>query len=192
MAVYVAVYVLPSWIENMLTAWEGFLLMRGCEKHTVNDAHTLLWTHKYTLTHKADHLKINTNITLVFFLYKCWQHQIHSFRIACRWAQIFCQTMSMSRHVAIDQSVHQLTWSAVDEQVIFQLDKCQHAPYTTLKLHCWLFVTPSYGSQISLIVYRLHHPPPSATFHLAPGQSRGRMAVGRWTLGEWSRLGPPH
>ena len=39
---------------------------------------------------------------------------------------------------------------------------------------------PTYGSPISLIAYRLHTPfaPPSATFHLAPGQRRARTAVG--------------
>lgn len=53
---------------------------------------------------------------------------------------------------------------------------------------------PSYGSQISLIAYTHPLRPPSATFHRAPGQSRGRMAAGGpWESGlGWGPLTNTH
>lgn len=177
MAVYVAVYVLPSWIENMLTDWDDFAHVRmRTHTHTCESEVHAACARKYTLTHfknkTLETLEIDSDITMLTTINKsaslfqdCWWIQSFSFvRPHKPW------------HVAIDQFSNQsISWHSFDEQVKFQTDKCQHALYRTLNPHCYLFVPPSYGSQIFLIAYRLHtalqYPPPQA-FCLAPGQSR--------------------
>lgn len=183
MAVYVAVYVLPSWIENMLTDWDDFahVWMRTPTHTCVSELHTTCAC-KYTLTHlrvrqTLDPLEIDSNVTMLTNV-----NTLDSLFQDCWWVQSFSFVgPHKSWHVAIDQGPNQsINWHAVDEQVKFQADKCQHALYRTLKPHCYLFVTPSYGSQIFLIAYRLHTPftTPLHSLPPCPRPEQARMAVG--------------
>lgn len=81
MAVYVAVYVLPSWIENMLTDWGDFAhAQRRTHRSTRVQANNMCQCER-TQTHldgkhTPEQLKMNKNIILSqsFFFFR---HQIH-------------------------------------------------------------------------------------------------------------------
>lgn len=192
MAVYAAVYVLPSWIENMLTDWDAFAHAR---RHT--QAHTRASEQHMRTQIRPDapggktHSRTSSNEYHTRFFFFLTNVTSTRFSQDCPWVLLCCQTTQAltCSYRSLLQSIHH-GMSDVYEQVKFQVDKCQHVWYRTINLRCYLSVTPSYGSQISLIAYT----PPPPTFHnLSPcprpeqGQNGGRRA-----LGEWSRLGPPH
>lgn len=161
MAVYVAVYVLPSWIENMLT---GFAHARlHTHTHTNTRCKYTPRTHSRTPLneHKPPRIKQS-------FLTNVKQHQIHCFRIVGECRATLVLTCS---YRSLLQPIHQLTWVLLINRWNY---KCQHALYWTINLHCYLFVTPLLW--LSDISNCLHAP--STSFQHAPGQSWGRMAVG--------------
>lgn len=61
--------------------------------------------------------------------------------------------------------------TAVDGQMKFQVDKCQHASRSVFNRHSYLFVTPCYSPQISLIAYTPTSTHPPQPFIVPPARA---------------------
>lgn len=152
----------------MLTDWDDFAHART-HTHTnthkcASEQHERANTPRHTpmqntLQITLRCIQISQYHTLFFFLTNVNNTRFPFSGLSASAELLFCQTAQVltCSYRSLTPINPSIDMSAVDEQVKFQEDKCQHAPYRTLKHHCFLFVTPSYGSQISLIAYT---PPP--------------------------------
>lgn len=158
MAVYAAVYVLPSWIENMLTAGDG------C-------AHVWL-PHEMLLMQMWNAQYQHIRVVFFFFLFFFYQHKQYQSQ-DCLSAELLC---CKPWHVSTDHYIDQyLNW---DGGRGWTGDECQHVQATCSSTSS---LPPFCGSQISLIAYT----PAPPTLHNLPPLPPARAGAAPRSAGPW-------